>query len=193
MKKQSFTTQFFTFALIITALSTTSFKKADLKKLTLSDQAAFNSSILNVKPVNTFQNHEIFIVKDILEFEQLQGNTNWIPNAQKRFKSGVFKFYSDNTFLFAPTYGVSPYLYPLKGNYHVAGNTISFSAYRQFSTTNGSSTAQIQGEISLNGNYPKISMHWLNTSGLAAVIYNTPYATSSISEYQITASLEYSR
>jgi hypothetical protein len=130
-----------------------------------------------------------FRAKEILEFQQVQGNPQWIDRAKTRFLSAVWEFESDGTFTFAPANSRSD-LYPLKGKFAADGNKLIYSASAEARVANtGSASAQIFGEISLDSNSPEVTLNWISSSGSAAVINETPFASADSTAYKIRAVL----
>lgn len=130
-----------------------------------------------------------FRVKEILEFQQIQGNPQWIDSAKARFLSAVWRFESDGTFTFAPGNSRSD-LYPLKGKFEADGNKLIYSASADSKIANtGSASAKISGEISLDSDSPEVTLNWISSSGSAAVVYETPFASAAPTAYKIRAVL----
>jgi hypothetical protein len=101
----------------------------------------------------------------------------------------VWRFNSDGTFTFAPA-NARDDLYPLKGNFKVNGNRLTYSASAESRIGNtGSASANIRGEITLDSTTAKVTVDWSNSAGSAAVVSNTPFASASSSAYKIEATL----
>ncbi len=131
----------------------------------------------------------LFSTDEILEFEQLQGQPQWIPELKERINGATWKFYDNGTFVYSPSNSRDD-LYPLQGDFTVSGKTLNFSAYKTSSFGNtGSATAQIMGSVNLGLSPPKIMMDTISTMGNSAKINNIKFASDSASAYRVKATL----
>jgi hypothetical protein len=135
-----------------------------------------------------------FVPGEILSYEQVHGQSGWIQNSARRFMSAIWQFNDDGSFAFAPSYDVRDDLYPLHGRYQVRGSMVYFSAARSSQLGySGSASASIEGSIDFGGRTPVVTMYWINSSGMAASVYGTGYASANSSAYQIQATLVQAR
>ncbi len=131
----------------------------------------------------------VFKTKSILEFEQLQGQAQWIEESRKRVQGATWEFNSDGTFTFAPANARTD-LFPLEGKFKRSGDALEFSASAGSNTgSTGSASTEIQGKLDLSSDTPEISMTWVNSSGMSAVVANTPFASATANAYKLRATL----
>lgn len=133
----------------------------------------------------------VFKTEEVLQVEVLQGQAQWAEQVSARVQGAVWKFNSDGTFTYSPANSRTD-LYPMTGSYRISGNTLSFSASRTSQRGySGSASAQIEGSIDLRSASPVLEMKTVSSSGMSAVVANTPYASATSSAYRIRATLAY--
>lgn len=125
--------------------------------------------------------------QDIIQFEQLQGQPEWIEAEKARVQGAVWTFNSDGSFVYAPANSRTD-LFPLNGRYTTSGNTLSFTASRTVTFANsGKATAEIKGRVDLSSS--ELEMDSSSAAMSAAVVSNRPYGFTSPSVYKIRATL----
>ncbi|MEV6342428.1 hypothetical protein [Actinoplanes sp. NPDC051851] len=113
------------------------------------------------------------------EFTQTAGQSSWAGSAQNRLLGASWEF-DGGEFTFRVPGGRDD-LYPMTGTYTVEDDVAEFTASSSSSSANGSASADISGEIDLDTG--RTAFDWNASSGSAAVVYGTGYATASTSGY----------
>lgn len=112
-------------------------------------------------------------VSSIRNFDQTDGQAQWIDSQKRRLMSVQIRFDSDGRFSFDAE-DTADGLVPLHGTYRTSGDRISFSGNSSYEMSNGSGRLEISGQIDLDDQL--MELNWTATSGMAAHVNDTDFS-----------------
>lgn len=126
----------------------------------------------------------IFIVKRIIDFEQLRGRSEWSSQAMEMLAGARWRFDPNGIFVFAPAYGRKD-IFPLQGNYKKVRNKIFFQGMTTLSISASIASTCCKGNIDFDVDPPIMNMEWRNDSSTAAMVIDSLFDSQLSSAYRI--------
>ena len=132
----------------------------------------------------------VFSVQKIIDFQQIAGQSRWIPGAKQRILGAVWRFNPDGTFRYAPANSRDD-LYPIIGRFQRQGKYIMFNGHRKsIIGSTGTAFAQIEGKVNFNVSQPVLTMRVNSGMASGAVINRQSFSMNSSSSYKTTIILQ---
>jgi hypothetical protein len=130
-----------------------------------------------------------YTTKQIVKFQQMQGQPQWVSNIQRRIRGATWTFYPGGRFKYSPADSRDD-LFPLEGRYTCAAHSCRFQAEASSRTGGtGSASVSIEGTLDVSGREPRLEMYQINSMGNAAVINGTNFSQANGSSYRFTVVL----